>query len=108
MSFLNPATFDGDIQDGKVDLVQAASVSVHGSHGQHIENIHLEQYTSEAQFWDMLYPKKYSRLLKKAAEFIEGSGGPGDDVLVFIRLVASYHFISADLGQSLKKLQRRV
>jgi histone deacetylase HOS3 len=66
-------------------LVQAASVSLHGSHGQYIENIHLEPYTSEQHFWDVLYKGKYSRLLKKAEEFLDATGGPGDDAMVFIR-----------------------
>lgn len=73
-------------QDGKIELVQAASVSLHGPHGQHIENIHLQPYTSDEHF-NVLYKEQYSKLLKKAGEFIEGSGGKGDDVLVFIRSV---------------------
>jgi len=35
----------------------------------------------------VLYKEQYSKLLKKAREFIEASGGKGDDVLVFIRSV---------------------
>ncbi|PPQ77079.1 hypothetical protein CVT25_014892 [Psilocybe cyanescens] len=71
-------------EDGKVNLVQAASVSLHKSHGQYIENIHLETYTSEDHFWDVLYKEKYSKLLDKARDFLNDTGGPGDDVLVFI------------------------
>ncbi|KAI0826937.1 Arginase/deacetylase [Trametes gibbosa] len=71
-------------EDGKAELIQAASVSIHGPHGQHIENIHLEPYASEQDFWDRLYPTQYLRLLKKAGEFIENTGGPRDDTLVFI------------------------
>lgn len=78
------------IQNGKAELVQAASVSLHGSHGQHIENVHLQAYTSNKHFFDVLYKEQYSKLLKKAEEFIEGSGGIGDDVLVFIRSVNCY------------------
>lgn len=77
------------VQDGKVELVQAASVSIHKTHGQYIENIHLEPYSSEEQFWEVLYNHKYRRLLKKAEEFLADTGGPGDDVLVFIRSAAS-------------------
>lgn len=72
-------------QDGTPTLVQAASVSIHKSHGQYIENIHLQTYESESHFWDVLYKDQYSRLILKAKEFIEGTGGPGEDVLVFIR-----------------------
>ncbi|TFK34787.1 histone deacetylase domain-containing protein [Crucibulum laeve] len=71
-------------EDGKPHLVQAASVSLHKSHGQYIENVHLQTYTSEEHFWDVLYKDQYSRLLRKAEEFLDGTGGPGDDVMVFI------------------------
>jgi hypothetical protein len=67
--------------------VQAASVSLHGPHGQHIENVHLEPYSSEDQFWNKLYCGPYSRLLNKAKEFVENTGGAGDDLMVFIRSV---------------------
>ncbi|KAI0715688.1 Arginase/deacetylase [Cerioporus squamosus] len=71
-------------EDGKAELVQAASVSIHGPHGQHIENIHLTPYKSEQEFWDNLYPGSYSRLLEKAGDFLDSTGGPGEDTLVFI------------------------
>ncbi|KAI0769127.1 Arginase/deacetylase [Trametes elegans] len=71
-------------EDGKPELIQAASVSIHGPHGQHIENIHLRPYTSEKEFWDTLYPSQYLRLLDKAREFIERTGGVRNDTLVFI------------------------
>ena len=63
-------------------------MSIHGPHGQHIENVHLQPYTSEQQFWDELYAGPYARLLSKAGAFLEDTGGPGDDVLVFIRSVS--------------------
>ncbi|KAH9936423.1 Arginase/deacetylase [Fomitopsis serialis] len=66
-------------EDGKLELVQAASVSIHGPHGQHIENVHLRPYSSEKQFHDELYTGPYSKLLSKAAEFLDETGGPGDD-----------------------------
>ncbi|KAF9465374.1 histone deacetylase complex protein [Collybia nuda] len=71
-------------EDGKPNLIQAASVSLHKSHGQYIENIHLQTYTSEIHFWDVLYKEQYSKILRKAEEFLDGTGGPGDDVMVFI------------------------
>ena len=67
--------------------MQAASVSIHKAHGQYIENIHLETYTSEEHFWDVLYKQKYNKLLIKAQEFLDHTGGPGDDVMFFIRCV---------------------
>ncbi|KDQ50523.1 hypothetical protein JAAARDRAFT_582422 [Jaapia argillacea MUCL 33604] len=71
-------------EDGKMELVQAASVSIHGAHGQHIENIHLQPYTSDEHFFDVLYHDSYSRLFAKATDFLSTTGGPGDDVLVLI------------------------
>ncbi|KAF8811572.1 histone deacetylase complex protein [Phlegmacium glaucopus] len=71
-------------EDGKASLIQAASVSIHRSHGQHIENIHLQTYTSEEHFWDVLYKEQYSKLFTKATEFLDATGGAGDDVMIFI------------------------
>lgn len=71
-------------EDGKIELVQAASVSIHGPHGQYIENVHLEPYESEEQFWRSLYERAYSRLLKKAQQFLESTGGKSDETMVFI------------------------
>ncbi|KAF9525850.1 histone deacetylase complex protein [Crepidotus variabilis] len=71
-------------EDGKLDLIQAASVSIHKSHGQYIENVHLQTYTSEDHFWNVLYKQEYSKILTKAREFLDHTGGPGDDVLFFI------------------------
>ncbi len=77
-------------QDGKPDMVQAASVSIHGSHGQYIENVHLEPFESAEQFWDVHYREAYSKLLSKAEDFVKNTGGTSsDDTLVFIRRVVS-------------------
>ncbi|KAF7364681.1 Histone deacetylase HOS3 [Mycena venus] len=70
-------------EDGKIELVQAASTSIHGSHGQYIKNVHLQEYTS-AEHWEKLYAEQYSEILRKAEEFLHSTGGPGKDVLVFI------------------------
>lgn len=78
------------MQDGKPDLIQAASVSIHGPHGQYIENVHLEPFESEEQFWDAHYRGAYSKLLRKAEDFVKSTGGASsDDTLVFIRRVVS-------------------
>ncbi|KAI9510610.1 Arginase/deacetylase [Russula earlei] len=71
-------------EDGKPDMVQAASASIHGPHGQYIENVHLEPFESEEQFWNVHYRETYSRLLSKAENFMERTGGASDDTLVFI------------------------
>ncbi|KAJ7704976.1 histone deacetylase domain-containing protein [Mycena rosella] len=70
-------------EDGKAELVQAASVSIAGSHGQYIENVHLQTYTSP-EHWEKLYTEQYSKILRKAENFLDSTGGPGSDVLVFI------------------------
>ncbi|KAF9643925.1 histone deacetylase complex protein [Thelephora ganbajun] len=71
-------------EDGKAALVQAASVSIHGPHGQYIENIHLEKYDSTEDFFDRLYEGPYKKLLTKAEQFVKETGGSNDDTLVFI------------------------
>lgn len=70
--------------------MQAASVSIHGSHGQYIENVHLLEYTSHDDFFNRLYAGPYARVLSKAQEFIEDTGGAGDDVLMFIRFLVHF------------------
>ncbi len=72
-------------------MVQAASVSIHGPHGQYIENVHLESFESEEQFWHVHYPRAYSKLLSKAEDFVKSTGGASDDILVFIRQVRFGH-----------------
>ena len=71
-------------------------MSIHQSHGQHIENVHLQTYTSEQHFWDVLYREQYSRLFTKATEFLDATGGPGDDVMIFIRSALPTAFIVLD------------
>ncbi|KAJ7876377.1 histone deacetylase domain-containing protein [Mycena olivaceomarginata] len=70
-------------EEGEAELVQAASVSISGYHGQYIENVHLQTYTSP-EHWEILYTEQYSKILSKAEEFLDSTGGPGKDVLVFI------------------------
>ena len=69
-------------------MVQAASVSIHGPHGQFIENVHLEPFESDEQFW-IHYRGAYTRLLSKAEDFVKNTGGASEDTLVFIRRVAA-------------------
>ncbi|KAF8811560.1 hypothetical protein BYT27DRAFT_7252655 [Phlegmacium glaucopus] len=57
-------------EDGKASLIQAASVSIHQSHGQHIEN--------------------YSKLFTKANEFLDATGGAGDEVVIYQVSLASF------------------
>ncbi|KAL1710381.1 histone deacetylase domain-containing protein [Schizophyllum commune] len=70
-------------EDGKSALVQAASVSIRGEHGQHVENVHLQTWKSHEEF-NALYQSQYTKVIRRAEEFLDKTGGPGKDVLVFI------------------------
>ena len=68
-------------------------MQIHGEDGEWIHNVHLLQYRTEQEFWKH-YKERYSSLFTKAEEFMKSTGGPGDDVMVFIRLVAPFHLIT--------------
>uniref|UniRef100_A0A0W0G0J6 Putative histone deacetylase complex protein n=1 Tax=Moniliophthora roreri TaxID=221103 RepID=A0A0W0G0J6_MONRR len=65
-------------EDGKPELVQAASVSIHDAHGQWIENIHLKPYDNEEGF-HALYEKEYRKIIERAEHFLDNTGGAGED-----------------------------
>ena len=48
------------------------------------ENIHLQPYTSEADFYDRIYPK-YLTLLDKARVFMRETGAEPERTVVLIR-----------------------
>jgi histone deacetylase HOS3 len=58
-------------EDGVAELVQAASVSISGQHGQFIENIHLQPYSTHEEFWEKLYTQRYSKIFDKAKAFLQ-------------------------------------
>ena len=66
-------------EDGNPELVRDASVSLpNGAHGQWIENVHLETYESEREFWigrdagdEGVYERTFRRLLKAAEGFVQ-------------------------------------
>ena len=66
-----------------MSMVQAASVSIHGAHGQHIENIHLQEYQDEEDVYKNLYKPHYRKLFTRAEHFLRDTAS--EDVLVFIR-----------------------
>ena len=68
-------------------------MSIHGPHGQYIENIHLERYTSPEDFFDRLYEGPYKKLLTKAEQFVKETGGSSDDTLVFIRYCLQFKML---------------
>jgi len=92
-------------EDGNPELVRDASVSLpHGAHGQWIENVHLETYESEREFWigrdaenEGVYERTFRKLLKTAEGFVQRTqprktpmseqaqaAEDEDDVIIFI------------------------
>lgn len=80
------------LQDGDANLVQAASTTLSGAHGQYIENVHLGPYTSDDDFLSRLYPIYCERLLGGAARFLEQTGGlsSSHETMVFVRYVGTW------------------
>ncbi|KAF7627021.1 histone deacetylase HosB [Aspergillus flavus] len=54
---------------GEPEKVRNASVCIDKAHGQSVWNVHLEQWKTEAEFWD-LYASKYAVLIEKARAFL--------------------------------------
>ncbi|ORX41060.1 histone deacetylase domain-domain-containing protein [Kockovaella imperatae] len=69
-------------EDGDLDLIKDASLSL-AAHGQYIENIHLQPYTTEADFYERIYPK-YLALLDKAKTFMQETGADSERTLILI------------------------
>ena len=72
-------------EDGDLDLIKDASLSL-AAHGQYVENIHLQPYTSEEDFYERIYPK-YSALLEKATAFMLDTQADAERTVVLIRSV---------------------
>lgn len=92
--------FGNATQDGSIDLVKDASVSV-AAHGQYVfvawdniysyadpsasrENIHLGSYASEEDFYERLYPR-YLAVFEKAKHFIMETEADPERTTVYIR-----------------------
>ncbi|WRT70654.1 uncharacterized protein IL334_007652 [Kwoniella shivajii] len=69
-------------EDGDVDLIKDASISL-AAHGQYIENIHLQPYKDEADFYARIYPL-YIALLNKAKIYMEETAAEPSRTMVFI------------------------
>ncbi|GAA5844995.1 hypothetical protein JCM11251_003175 [Rhodosporidiobolus azoricus] len=85
-------------EDGDPSLVQAASLSLSGGHGQWISNVHLESYVDEEEFHRVIHPKYREGLLGRAEEFCRKTGGSdgetqGEKTLVIVSagFDASHH-----------------
>jgi histone deacetylase HOS3 len=72
-----------DTQDGNLDLIKDASLNL-AAHGQYIENIHLQPYEDEDDFYARIYPK-YLALLDKALVFMKETEADPERTVVFIR-----------------------
>ncbi|CAE7215663.1 unnamed protein product, partial [Rhizoctonia solani] len=80
-------------EDGDPTLTAAASISLHGNaHGQHIENVHLQEWKDEEDFFDRLYGNPlddvgggYStRLFGRARDFLKGTGATPEKTMIFV------------------------
>lgn len=69
-------------EDGDLELVKDASLSL-AAHGQYIENIHLQPYSDEADFYAQIYPK-YLALLDKARFFMRETKAEPSKTVVLI------------------------
>ncbi|CAN8103068.1 unnamed protein product [Discula destructiva] len=54
---------------GDEEKVKNASLCIDNAHGQHVWNVHLEAWKTEAEFWQ-LYEGKYKVLLDKARKYL--------------------------------------
>ncbi|KAK2614395.1 hypothetical protein N8I77_001228 [Diaporthe amygdali] len=55
---------------GDEEKVKNASLCIDNAHGQHVWNVHLEPWKTEAEFWE-LYEDKYAVLLEKARKYLK-------------------------------------
>ncbi|WVF67950.1 hypothetical protein IAT40_002712 [Kwoniella sp. CBS 6097] len=69
-------------EDGDLDLIKDASISL-AAHGQYIENIHLQPYEDEADFYARIYPL-YLALLEKARVFMQQTEADPSRTIVLI------------------------
>lgn len=72
-------------EDGEMKATQAASTVLRGAHGQYIQNIHLQTYEDEADFFSRLYPSYLDGLLGGARQFLQATGAAPEDTMVYIR-----------------------
>ena len=96
-------------EDGDANLIQAASTTLSGAHGQYIENVHLESYTSDEDFFSRLYPIYHERLLGGATRFLKKTGelSSSDETMVFVRCVDTCDR-SSKTADIVIDLQRRI
>ncbi|CEL60429.1 histone deacetylase HOS3 [Rhizoctonia solani AG-1 IB] len=80
-------------EDGDPTLTAAASISLHGNaHGQHVENVHLQEWKDEDDFFNRLYGDPLqnegggyaNRLFGRARDFLKGTGATPEKTMVFV------------------------
>ncbi|CAE6468283.1 unnamed protein product [Rhizoctonia solani] len=80
-------------EDGDPVLTAAASISLHGNaHGQHIENVHLQEWKDEDDFFNRLYGNPLenegrgyaTRLFGRARDFLKGTGATPEKTMIFV------------------------
>ncbi|KAK7981667.1 histone deacetylase HOS3 [Apiospora saccharicola] len=54
---------------GDIDNIKNASLCIDNAHGQNVWNVHLQEWSSEVEFW-RLYQSKYSVLLEKTRNYL--------------------------------------
>ncbi|KAK8091089.1 Histone deacetylase HOS3 [Apiospora phragmitis] len=54
---------------GDIDNIKNASLCIDNAHGQNVWNVHLQEWSSEVEFW-RLYQSKYSVLLEKTRSYL--------------------------------------
>ncbi|KAL9938270.1 hypothetical protein V8E36_002893 [Tilletia maclaganii] len=70
-------------ETGDPELVRDASTCIEGAHGQWTWNVHLDSYTSEADF-NALYTSKYSILFSKARAFARSTSAAPSQTLILV------------------------
>ncbi|EKM52217.1 uncharacterized protein PHACADRAFT_164147 [Phanerochaete carnosa HHB-10118-sp] len=85
-----PTMFYGSIHDiksypcanGDSNRISASLVA-RGADGQWVENIHMQPYTSEEEFWEH-YEQRYVTLIERASEFVASTQASVEKTMVFI------------------------
>lgn len=70
------------------DVISAeyGQLSVHGVDGQWVENVPMQHWSTEADYWD-LYNTQYSKILTTAVQFLEQTHAEPSKTIFFIRYV---------------------
>lgn len=70
-------------EDGSLPHIKEASIKL-AAHGQYIENIHLETWSTEQEFYDTLYETRYKQVLRSAERFVKETQANPERTVVII------------------------